>query len=552
MLAAALFPGVAAAASGESFDEALLARPLPDGAVLLFANFSVSSGRDLRDLELFPRALAELALATKAREVHLSLGAGRWLADEWGHAPAPAPAGAAVSARIPAAASGIGWHRLTAGLDALLCSGIGRLGAPRHKPQPHCEEGVCNFEASDVREGVCTENLAGWLSLSPCNRAAGVGALLDDAALGTGRNGIWGAARHTAIRLHLREECAESQNGGCRRTALRAQMSFTLVLPPTPGRGSYSNEWLDSLVSSAGLHACPLARRSTFSLELAEGATEVEPLSLLSPTEVEMDHASFSSLPWRRLRWDLPHAPATPLNLSSLRWRLPASSDEEVGFRPSMAMLTAYRSVRGVGDRGGVLLLEVSSRLNVAVRAECADILPAWMRVHWHSLRAQLREGDGVRRPIPQFESAFRPAIAPQPPSQVLSRLGLGSSEGISHGGGAEAFGVGVEVGSGQRLEWALTLPPHSSAIVELEFGKPLQHVDALLADPSGGLPIGGARVTFTELDGPRRLQIFTEPVTVPVPIVDASMPFNVIAISSTVIALFVGSMFSLFVRETK
>ena len=33
MLAAALFPGVAAAASGESFDEALLARPLPDGAL---------------------------------------------------------------------------------------------------------------------------------------------------------------------------------------------------------------------------------------------------------------------------------------------------------------------------------------------------------------------------------------------------------------------------------------------------------------------------------------------------------------------------------------
>ena len=156
-----------------------------------------------------------------------------------------------------------------------------------------------------------------------------------------------------------------------------------------------------------------------------------------------------------------------------------------------------------------------------------------------------------MRRPISQFESAFRPAIAPQPPSQVLSRLGLGSSEGISHGGGAEAFGVGVEVGSGQRLEWALTLPPHSSAIVELEFGKPLQHVDALLADPSGGLPIGGARVTFTELE-PTPLGVFTEPVTVPVPIVDASMPFNVVAISSTVIALFVGSMFSLFVRDSK
>ena len=61
---------VAAAASSaprESFDEALIARPLADGALLLFANLSVSvRGRDWRHLSLFPRAAAELSITARA------------------------------------------------------------------------------------------------------------------------------------------------------------------------------------------------------------------------------------------------------------------------------------------------------------------------------------------------------------------------------------------------------------------------------------------------------------------------------------------------------
>ena len=38
---------------------------------------------------------------------------------------------------------------------------------------------------------------------------------------------------------------------------------------------------------------------------------------------------------------------------------------------------------------------------------------------------------------------------------------------------------------------------------------------------------------------------LYTEAAVVPVPIADASMPFNVVAVSSTLIALFVGSMFN-------
>ena len=88
----------------EAFDESLLVRPLDaSGSLLVFLNLSVSvAGRDWRHLELFPRAAAELVLASEAREAHLSLTSGRWLQEEWGVPPEPAPLGSALWAWLPA------------------------------------------------------------------------------------------------------------------------------------------------------------------------------------------------------------------------------------------------------------------------------------------------------------------------------------------------------------------------------------------------------------------------------------------------------------------
>ena len=113
-------------------------------------------------------------------------------------------------------------------------------------------------------------------------------------------------------------------------------------------------------------------------------------------------------------------------------------------------------------------------------------------------------------------------------------------------------------------------LPPRADLVVALDFAKPLRHVDLTPADASRGLDVGPAVIGFEavgppdagEDDGvlaqrrppPRRMasMLFTVPVVVPVPIADASMPFNVIAISSTLVALFVGSMFNALARKPR
>ena len=105
--------------------EALVLRPLPRGELLLHLNLSVSTASlDLRHLDLFPRAMAELVLGTGVAEAHLSLARGRWLDSRWGAHPEPAPTGAAVWAWLPASTHQSGWGGLRRALGAVLCAGL--------------------------------------------------------------------------------------------------------------------------------------------------------------------------------------------------------------------------------------------------------------------------------------------------------------------------------------------------------------------------------------------------------------------------------------------
>lgn len=138
---------------------------------------------------------------------------------------------------------------------------------------------------------------------------------------------------------------------------------------------------------------------------------------------------------------------------------------------------------------------------------------------------------------------------------------GSGSGDGGA-GGGSLALGMSSGVASASSvtsshlLSWQAVLPPRAMWVVAIDFAKPLRHVDLAPADASRGLDVGpaalmavaiaeGGAVAPSEAGPQAPMILFTETVLVPVPIADASMPFNVAAVSSTLVALFVGLMFN-------
>lgn len=118
-----------------------------------------------------------------------------------------------------------------------------------------------------------------------------------------------------------------------------------------------------------------------------------------------------------------------------------------------------------------------------------------------------------------------------------------------------------------------MTLPPYGSALLSLQLRRPLLPVEALPSDASRGLDLGAAAVRYrvhvahrpaarptaaaaaaapgsipAAAEAPRLL--FTESALLQLPLADQSMPFNVISLTSTIVALFAGSMFNLLTRR--
>ena len=238
--------------------EALVLRPLPRGELLLHLNLSVSTASlDLRHLDLFPRAMAELVLGTGVAEAHLSLARGRWLDSRWGAHPEPAPTGAAVWAWLPASTHQSGWGGLRRALGAVVCAGLqddmdveedaedveeaapdgsgandeegkvpsaawgGEVDWRRMASPPAAVAPAPRVlrRAMTAREGVCTENLAALAQLWPCHDAAGVAQLLaPDSPL---RERLL-RARHSSLRLRLLRTCApDAHDGGAAAAASR-------------------------------------------------------------------------------------------------------------------------------------------------------------------------------------------------------------------------------------------------------------------------------------------------------------------------------------------
>ena len=186
-------------AGAETFDEEALVRPLPDGKAVFVAHFRQSAPLASRHFESFPKAMAQIARATRVAEAELSFTQGRWDDKRWGRAPVGTkPIGAELWASFhapPANAStdaesadahSEDWDALTAHMGGLFCASLSRMNGREIVVEPALAfsrwNGARDVTRSTRRkkhgslpsESVCVENLTPFLKLLPCRDRAGV------------------------------------------------------------------------------------------------------------------------------------------------------------------------------------------------------------------------------------------------------------------------------------------------------------------------------------------------------------------------------------------
>mmetsp|Transcript_35558 Transcript_35558/g.101165 ORF Transcript_35558/g.101165 Transcript_35558/m.101165 type:complete len:651 (+) Transcript_35558:59-2011(+) len=493
--------------------------------------------------DLFPKSIGKLLNAHQSIvSFEAALTQGRWKDEEWGPPPREfRPPGALLVSAIDSDDSGevsLAWKYLISALSGSLCASFEGmdpdLGASSSRGRPlgvpWAESGNQLRFATLPYEPVCTENLTPWMKLLPCGDQAGLARLISPIPI----------AESPLVTLSLSVHVQESK--------VVLQASLDVVLPLSSAALGFSG-WFGA---DATYVPCPASDSSSVRLWSHDQPT-LDLLNTTAPVTVGPLAGSdgyvvaFRMQDFTQLKGsiDVPTKGAQgPAPWSgALSGRQHLSSDR-------LSVMRDLLSQEGKSERthGRYLLRFTNPGTGVMRRVLFMDQLPFFIRPLWHTFHATFQgpsgaveEAAGVAA-MQRLELQFVPSDGGKLPTEVFL------SVDVPAGGTVNIFmdvlknflqlrefssacEKGFDVGSAAWLEQEL---PHGTggSKPQIKTEPPRVSRAAFIA-------------SLAQTGSEWRLR-FTEGLLVLVPMPDFSMPFNVLALTSTAITFFFGSIFRL------
>ncbi|KAK5863388.1 hypothetical protein PBY51_000421 [Eleginops maclovinus] len=521
----------------DDFKEELVIRPLHSGDI--YASFQFRTlwetdfmrGNKVSHYRLFPKSLGQVISKFSVRELHISFTQGYWRTMQWGQPFQPAPPGAELWVWFQDSVTDVDgtWKELTNVLSGIFCASLNFIDST-NTVQPSASFkplGIGNVTdhrflryATLPREIVCTENLTPWKKLLPCGSKAGLAVLLKSEKL-------FHSSFHSQA-VHIRPVCQDLQ---CKTTSWELRQTLNVVFDlHTPGQGK--REWsLFKMFSRTLTEACPLASSSKIYIDITDDPQgelfELSPATpLLSQAMVLGDRRTFSV-------YDLTQ-PTTFGTVRSLNLLIRWKSSVGGMLRP---LLHAERYVAGYGlQTGEIHTLMYNNHPYRSFPVLLLDSVPWYLRLYIHTLTVTSKGKDN------------KPSYIHYEPSKDRERPHL--------------------------LEMLVQLPPNSVTEVTVEFERALLKWTEYTPDPNHGFYVGSSVISSlvpsivamdTNITQDRPLfssffpckeessyfvRVYTEPLLVNLPTPDFSMPYNVICLTCTVVAVGYGSLYNLLTRS--
>ncbi|XP_068608097.1 GPI transamidase component PIG-T [Brachionichthys hirsutus] len=521
----------------DDFQEELVIRPLHSGDIYASFHFRTLWESDfmtrnkVSHYRLFPKSLGQVISKFSVRELHISFTQGYWRTMQWGQPYQPSPPGAELWVWFQDSVTDVdgAWKELTNALSGIFCASLNFIDST-NTVQPSASFkplGVVNVTdhrflryATLPREIVCTENLTPWKKLLPCGSKAGLAVLLKSEKL-------FHSSFHSQA-VHIRPTCQDQE---CKTPSWELRQTLNVVFDMyTSAQGK--REWsLFKMFSRTLTEACPLASSSKIYVDVisnAEGEQiEVSPATpLLSQNVVLGDRRTFSVYD---LTQQVTFGTLRSLNLL-IRWK----SNEGDMLRP---LLHAERYVAGYGlHTGEIHTLMFNNHPYRSFPVLLLEMVPWYLRLYIHTLTVTSKAKDN------------KPSYIHYQPSKDRLRPHL--------------------------LEMLIQLPPNSVTEVTVQFERALLKWTEYPADASHGFYVGSSVISSlvpsvvamnTNITEERPLfsnffpcreessyfvRVYTEPLLVNLPTPDFSMPYNVICLTCTVVAVGYGSLYNLLTRS--
>ncbi|KAM3967678.1 LOW QUALITY PROTEIN: phosphatidylinositol glycan anchor biosynthesis class T [Aphomia sociella] len=509
---------------GDDFKEEIYIKPLPPSHLYTYFQFvTLINHKSFEHSHLSPRSLGEILSRFHVDELHLTLTEGQWRHYQWGYPVLDAAPGAELYAWFAPDVTDIDtqWRKLSSTLSGLFCASLNFIDnfntvIPQMALWPTGAVKSNNNITSQLRyaslprEIVCTENLTPWKKLLPCESSQGFSALLNSRMIHN--------TKYHSIGIHVRKICT---NKDCTDTQLEIKQTVALVYDY---KIINSMDWSFRRLFGQGLPgACSLSSASTIYVDITANATQSFKLSP-PPDRVLLSQrgGSDTELAVYNIK-----ANGEMLNIGV---KYDTKDNMMVTVPPPLHF---NRYVLGYGKEFGGIVTELVNNYWSSIDVVLLENAPWWLPIQLSTLRVN-GEADS-ELVIAQYYSPGRSRQKPYH-LELLIRLPPRTTTTIT---------IDFEF---VFLKWQV--PPDANH--GFYIGSALITANLPTAKKYSSLPITGS--TFDSIinaSKPWYPAVFrTNGAMVSLPTPDFSMPYNVICLACTVVALAFGPLHNICTKE--
>lgn len=508
------------------YTEHLDVRPLPRGNVLATFDFEMSQvigfdggglQNDVPAYNLFPRSLGQIMSESNTRELHLRFGQGWWDAEEWGVPPMNGELVGGIGVELWAwiagndeAAAWENWRQLTHALGGYFCASLNFVDETVttfpseniHKPWGDKPANAWLMRGALPAEPICTENLTPFLKLLPCKGKAGISSLLDGHSLFSSRwqsmsVDAWHGGREHEI--SLKQTVSNVMNTASRQDDVLPYATKKDELHCNTSK-PWANDWTCFPI---------VPTEAKYSLSAIFGETINGNCPAASKSTVVIDAPQ---------NWSVNGTGERSFDLSGLEspFDLEISTSDNTFVSDTQAPnLFLDRSFSGWGQQSGGIRTVFTNTGDTALQVSYLEMLPWFMRAYLHTLKFM---GDG----------------------EVVN----------------QSYVPSQERGRPTTMEMTILLPANAHFAIEYNFDKSLLFIEEYPPDANHGFEvppgIAVARPITREAKphGMSFYEVRTSSLLLSLPVPDFSMPYNVIILTSTVMAMAFATLINLMCRD--